>query len=224
MLREKLDKHEAVELAELLIAEINMNEDKITERIKLNNHLLQQLLGNLLCKKSSILKYIDLSEISFDGYSVSGYDFSETNAKIDPQKVKDKILIGANLKGLDLSNGNFDHVNIREVNLEGTNAHIDPQEVRDRSLFGSNLRGLDLSEANFDGVNIREANLEGTDAYIDLNSIRDHNIRDTKLNGCTLIGDITLCNTTGAVLDKATILDDYYSRSKKIIKSLFENK
>lgn len=66
--------------------------------------------------------------------------------------------------------------------------------------------------------------MEGTDAYIDLNSIKDHSIRDTNLNGCTLIGDITLCNTTGSCLYKATILDDYYSRSKRMIKSLFENK
>ena len=167
----KLKSEEKDELIELLVQEIDHNKEKIKERLKLDNQLLQLFISYNIEKISNYLKYIDLSEIDFKGIKIRGLNLSETNAKIDPQAVWNEDLEFTNLKGIDLRNANFDGVAICGANLEGTGAKIDPQTIWAKDLRGTNLKGLDLSDADFTGVTISGANLEDTGARINLETV-----------------------------------------------------
>ncbi len=171
------------------------------ERMKIQKSLLQYLLPTLLESitiKEEILKYLDLSEVSFDGINIEWKNFKDSNANIDPQTVQGKTLFFTNLKGVDLSHANFTGVDIKFANLENTGAQIDPQLIKNKSLYDTNVKGctfVNLSyldsikriPVDFTDVDIQFANLEDTGAQIDPQLIKDKSLTGTNVKGCTFV-------------------------------------
>ena len=128
----------------------------------------------------------DLSDYDFTDVDVQNLCLNGTNAHIDPQKVKDKSLLGTFLERLDLSNADFTGVNLKFCHLKDTNAHIDPQKVKDKDLSYADLSGLDLSDADFTGVNLNNCNLKDTNAKIDPQKVKNKDLSFTTLTGLDL--------------------------------------
>ncbi len=185
------------------------------ERMKIQKDLLQYLLPELLkiiTKGEEILKYLDLSEASFDGIDVTHKNFKDSNANIDPQTIQGKTLFHTNLKGVDLSHANFTGVDIKFANLEDTNAQIDPQLIKYKFLYGTNAKGctfINLSSLNslkrepadFTGVDIRWANLENTNAQIDPQLIENKSLKYTNVKGL----DLSHANFNGVYIQEANL-------------------
>lgn len=191
------------------IVKENKDSLKEGERIQFNsavlNHLVTEFTDNyfnLSREDRSMLRYIDLSEVCFDNRKVSERDYSNCNAKIDPQKVKNKNLYRTNLKNVDMHLYDFTDVEVERANLEGTGANIDPQRVKNKSLYNTNLAGLNLSDKEFDGVGVVGANLEGTGANIDPQTVFTKDLRLTRLKGLNLRDkDFTGVRIDGADLE-----------------------
>ncbi|HAB67128.1 MAG TPA: hypothetical protein DCE23_07150 [Firmicutes bacterium] len=81
--------------------------------VKVNEHYE----FNPLFLAPGILKYVDLSIISFQDVKVSGIDLSYTNANIDPQKVYKKDMSNGKYCGLDFNLGDFTDVNIDKADF-----------------------------------------------------------------------------------------------------------
>ncbi len=236
------------EIAILLKGELVKYSKKIwkKERIKIEKELLQCLLPELLniikCNEE-ILKYLDLSEVSFDGIDVTWKNFKDSNANIDPQLIKGKSLDSTNVKGCTLINrsspdspADFTGVNIKNANLENTNAQIDPQLIKDKSLYRANIKGCTLinqsspdsmkkEPADFTGIDIRVANLEDTGAQIDPQLIEEKCLYHTNLKGCILINrsspdspaDFTNIDIEGANLERTgAIINPHTVRGQRI--------
>ncbi len=170
-------------------------------RIKIQKDLLQCLLPKLLeiiTIEEEILKYLDLSEVSFAGIDVTYTNFKDSNANIDPQTVKDQTLYKTNLQNCNMAGEDFWDVLIEEANLENTNAQIDPQLIKNKSLYNTNVKGctfinrsssdpMKREPADFTGVDIRFANLENTNAQIDPQLIKNKTLHYTNAKGCTFI-------------------------------------
>ena len=135
------------------------------EKVHIDTSLLQVLIQDIIRGKykfpNELLKIMDLSLIDFSDINITGVDFRDTNANIDPQTVKYKSLDHTNLSGLDMSDKCFDGCSIMYANLSNTSANIDPQTIDEKSLYGANLENLDLSFKCFDDVCIANTNLEG---------------------------------------------------------------
>lgn len=65
-----------------------------------------------------ILKYINLSIVSFDNVKVSGLDLSYTDARINPQTVYNKDMSNGKYCGLDFNLCSFDGVNIENADFK----------------------------------------------------------------------------------------------------------
>ena len=61
------------------------------------------------------LKYYDLLMVDFEGCLVSGIDFSDTNARINPQEVYNKYMSNGNYSGVIILNYNMTGVNIENA-------------------------------------------------------------------------------------------------------------
>lgn len=135
-------------------------------------------------KIASTYHEVDWSIVSFDDYDISGWDFSNTNVDINPQKVFRKSLWGVNLTNVDMSGKSFDGVSISCANLTNTNADIDPQKVYNKDLSNCILNGLDFQGKSFDGVDICGTNFEGAkNLDIDFQKLASNNLRKTNLRG-----------------------------------------
>lgn len=63
----------------------------------------------------------DFKDKSFDGVYIFGTDFSNaTNVHINPQKIKNKSIIKANVDGVDFDNNSFEGVHVTETNIENS--------------------------------------------------------------------------------------------------------
>ena len=142
------------------------------ERVKIDKYILEDLLFRKVVRDGKIvkyistacfddaLKYIDLSEISFDGVDFDCrraheegiisdcVDLSNTNAKIDFSKAASNVLSDVFFRNVDLSNSNIKYIKkIRDVILSNTNIKIsDFDGVDADEVF---LDGIDLSGRNF---------------------------------------------------------------------------
>ena len=150
-----------------------------------------------------LLRKLDLSELDFTGWDISNLDLSYTNAKINPQTVRDKSLQGTNCKGLDFSNVDFTDVDIEGANLEETGANIDPQTIKDKSLWETNCTSLNLRDKDFNEVYVVRASLEGTGASINPQTIKYKSLEKTNCTGLNFIGkDFTGVDIEGANLEE----------------------
>lgn len=145
-----------------------------SEKIYLDKELLEQLLFNTMTieldssygfyygKKVQAktiswrglyLKYIDLSEVSFDDVIWENNNLSETNAYIDFRKSfsvkwrKPLVLHNCSFRGVDLSNNVIDYnCCIDDCNLSNTGLKLDLNSKCIMTIKNSDLRGLDLSK------------------------------------------------------------------------------
>ncbi len=217
------------EIATLLKGQLIRYSKKIwkKERIKIQKDLLQCLLPTLLeiiTKEEEILKYLDLSEVSFDDMDVSYTNFKDSNANIDPQMVKGKKLYKANLQNCNMVGKDFTGVNIQGANLENTNAQINPQLIKEKSLYRTNVKGctfinqsstdsMKSKPADFTGVDIQYANLENTNAQIDPQLIENKSLEHANLKGLDLshanFKGVAICGAnlerTGAIINPHTV-------------------
>ena len=75
-----------------------------------------------------ILEKIDFTDIDFEGFKASGYDFSKLhNVNIDVEKVYNKDLSNSNLSGVDLF-GDFSEVDL--ANADISNATIEESKLK----------------------------------------------------------------------------------------------
>lgn len=168
----------AKELAELLSDNVLKYVETYgkVERLSVNDHLLKRLLGDLmyLNEENSVLRYIDLSRVSFEGEQLIKHNLEGTNANIDPQLVKNKDLREATLRGLDMRGKDFTGVNIDRTNLEDTGAFIDIDTIKFGYIYGAKLKGctvtnvpdMYLGREELKGANIKEGYCEESKKYI----------------------------------------------------------
>lgn len=136
-------------------------------------------------KGVSLLKYIELKDIIFEGQNVEGIDFTDTNADIIPQKVKNASLKNTTLNGLDFQGKSFKGINVEGANFEGaTNVDLDPQKIQNRSLNGTILSGIDFKNKSFDNVIVTMANFTGA-TNVDLDP---QTVEYSSLYGAVLCG------------------------------------
>ncbi len=150
---------------------------------------------------TKFLRKLDLSEIDFSEENIENWDLSDTNIKLNLQKMKKKSLYLTNCRGLDLSSADFTGVYIEGANLEGTHAKINPQVVSGKSLYQTNCRGLDLSSADFTGVDIEYSNLEGTRAKINPQVLFRKSLHGTNCQGL----DLSSADFTGVYIEGSNL-------------------
>ena len=110
----------------------------------------------------SILKKLDLSEVSFDDFLAENVDFSGLyGVKLNPQKVYSKSLCCSVLDGVEIT-GSFDDVNVERTNFKGIlgNNKINPQTLNSKSLYGTNLSGIEII-GSYNNVNVERTNFKG---------------------------------------------------------------
>lgn len=73
---------------------------------------------------AAFIKYIDFTSILFDNVDISGVDFSETNAHINPQTVYKKNLSNCKFADVDFNGADFLGVNICGADFTGSILHF----------------------------------------------------------------------------------------------------
>lgn len=167
-----LNKSQTKELAQLIEDFIpdylkQREESIVASRLSLDKELLQMLLATLVEDYCHILKYIDLSEVSFAGIDISRKNFESTNANIDPQTVYCRDLTYTILKGLNMDGKSFKGTLIKGANLEDTNAFINIETIY-TGIDGAILKGCIVTNVSEDIKDNKE--LEGAtiiDSYYD---------------------------------------------------------
>lgn len=140
----------------------NENENKIKDD-DLIQYLLKTILNEERRTSEKILKYLDLSNIKFDDQDIVFIDFTNTNAKIDPQKIHLKHMGYTKLNGLDFKDKSFDNVYISGVDFTGAkNVIINPQKIANKNLKNSIVKGVDFNNYSFEGVNTTNTKFEGS--------------------------------------------------------------
>ena len=108
------------------------------------------------------LPYIDLSNVDFKDQDITYIDFTNTNAKLNPQTVKRKDHTHAILNGIDYKGCIWDGTRLSFTNFEGTkNVNLNPQTVMYPSLYGCILKGIDFKDKSFKGVGLEYTDLRG---------------------------------------------------------------
>jgi len=134
-------------------------------------------------KTIELLKKIDFSNVSFDGFIFEKYRFDFNGfqgIKINPQTLGEKTLNGSKVAGIEFT-GSFDEINIVNVNFEGSvGAVINPQTIKSKCLYNTKLKGVTI-EGSFDGCGIDGANFTGSVGA----KINPQNIASQKLVCCT---------------------------------------
>lgn len=196
-------------------------------KIKLGKDITEFLLDGIMhydVGDQRVLKFIDLSKISFAGRKVRRVDFRGTNANIDPQTVKDKSLEGANFEGIDMSGKCFDGCIICYADLSYTNAIINPQTIVGKNLAYTGCSGLDLSQADFTDVLVKGAYFKNAKLNLDPQTVAGKDLELTILENVDMSGkkfdgcNLSWCNltNTNAVLDLRSINIDALCGSKLI--------
>lgn len=178
---------------------------KTIKKIKLGKEATEILLDGIMhydVGDQRVLKFIDLEGISFASRGVRRVDFRGTNADVDPQKVEDKNIEGANFEGIDMSDKCFDGCVICHTNLSYTNAIINPQAVYDKDLSETKCDGLDLSHADFTDVYVKDASFKNAKINLDPQVVLGKILEGTNLENVDM-GDkdfsgckIRWCNLT----------------------------
>lgn len=97
-------------------------------RLRVESEIAEAILFNVdedekktFAFSNDLMKKIDFSGISFDGFDCNGFDFSQyKGVTLDPQKVYNRDLRNAKLKGVTIIN-TFDDVLLDGVDSTGMN-------------------------------------------------------------------------------------------------------
>lgn len=125
------------------------------QRLKINPIILNEIFFDRNDEpnfKNYEMRKLDLSEVNFENRFLRGYDYSYTNANIDPQKVIGKILSNTNLEGVNMVDKDFTDVDIYGTNLKNTGATIDLNTIK----------GEIYDLADLEGCNVINNDLENT--------------------------------------------------------------
>lgn len=152
-------------------------------------YLLDIILDQERKTGKKILKYIDLTDVSFENQNVEGIDFRCTNAKINPQEVKEKSLKNCFLFGL------FDGKSFDDVLVTGTDftmarlVNLDPQTVKYKTLGNAKLGKIDFKGKSFDDVYVFGANFKDAEnVNLDPQTVKDKTLAHTNLCGIDFEG------------------------------------
>ena len=182
------------------------------EKIKMPKKTLEILLDGIMhydVGDQRVLKFIDLSDISFDGRCVRRVDFRGTNANVDPQTVEYKNIEGAIFEGIDMSDKCFDDCVICHTNLNYTNAKINPQRVYKKDFEQTKCEGLDFTGEDFTSAYVQFASFKNCKIDIDPQKLFGRCLEGTNLENVDMTGkcfddcELRWCNltNTNAVLD-----------------------
>lgn len=143
---------------------IKRNKELMKKRYK-DDEIISLILDEISAHEREgehILQYIDLSNIDFKDQDIREIDFTNTNANIDPQTIKDKNLSYTILSGLDFEGKSFKDAHVYGANFTGTkNVDLDPQLVAFKSLYKCILTDVDFKGKSFDGVSIEKSDFTG---------------------------------------------------------------
>lgn len=161
----------------------------------------------------SILKKLDLSEVSFDDFLAENVDFSGLyGVKLNPQKVYSKSLCCSVLDGVEIT-GSFDDVNVERTNFKGIlgNNKINPQKIYSKSLFCTKLCDMEIT-GSFDGVDLENTDFRGIVGNNILNpqAVKLKTLHGTILENINIIGSFE-----GVDTEEMKII---YNRQKKLNK------
>ena len=129
-----------------------LNDKEKIKEDELIQYLLDVILDQERKQKIKILRYLNLENINFKDQNIEGIDFRCTNAKINPQEIKDKSLKNCILYGL------FDGKSFDDVLVTGTDftsarlVNLDPQKVKYKTLGNAKLGEIDFKGKSFDDV------------------------------------------------------------------------
>ncbi len=132
-----------------------------------------------------ILKELDLTNINFDNQNVEGIDFTDTNATINPQTVKNK-----SLKYTILPQGNYESISFKNTNIQGTNfknttnVKINIQKIKEKDIRNTILKGVDFQDIPFDNALVTKANFTGAKNI----NLDPQTLAQPTLYGCILNG------------------------------------
>ncbi len=128
-----------------------------------------------------LLPYIDLTNISFKNQNITQINFTETNAQINPQTIKNKDFSYAILNGLDFKDCIWDGTKLCFTNFDGaTNVDLDPQTVLYPSLYGCILKGIDFKGKSFKGVGLQHTDFRGAhNVIININEVYNKDLKTT---------------------------------------------
>ncbi|MBT4483707.1 MAG: hypothetical protein HOC71_08525 [Candidatus Latescibacteria bacterium] len=139
------------------------------------------------------LSSMDLSGVDFSGADLTGSNLSGTN--LFKAKLKQAILINANLKSAELSGADLTGAFMEEVNA--SRAGLGMACLKSANLFRANLEGSTLSMTNFEKADLRGVSLRNS-------RIREAKIIDADLTNADLRGaDMALCDVTGTTFNNA---------------------
>ena len=177
------------ELVEIINKKLkNADEEKIKSD-ELIQYLLDVILEQERKQKIKILEYLNLENINFKDQNIEGIDFRCTNAKINPQEIKDKSLKNCFLFGL------FDGKSFDNVLVTGTDftlarlVNLDPQKVKYKTLGNAKLGEIDFKGKSFDDVYVFGANFtDAENVNLDPQTVKDKTLAHTNLCGIDFEG------------------------------------
>lgn len=158
------------------------------EKINFNDIIDIELILDLILederKGIRLLPYIDFENTNFTNQNITHIDFSNTNARPNPQTVKNKDYSYTILNGMDCTDMNFDGAHFCCTNFKGAkNISIDPQKIAHKSLYGCICYGIDFEGKSFKGVSLIKTNLIGArNVKINKNEIWNRNLNETLLD------------------------------------------
>ena len=165
--------------------------------------------GNL---QNAQLGSLELQEINFNGFDLSGATFS--NTQLQNADFGDANLTGAAFVGAQLAEANLGSANLTEAQL--SNGQLQNAILTGANLTGAELSGAQLMEANLTGANL-------TDAVLEQAQLRDANLTSANLTGANFrnaqLARVTLNDTiiAGADLGGTGISFEQLASTKSFI-------
>lgn len=152
-------------LRSILIEELNQYTGWEPVPLNFESELLRKIMfteGKFYEELKDVVKKINFSNVSFDGFDASMYDFSSLRGvKINPQTIKDKNLTNTICQDVEFI-GPFDGAQIDEANFTGSKgAKINPQTIFNKSLYGTICANVEFI-GTFDGTLTEGASFKGS--------------------------------------------------------------
>ena len=178
------------------------------QKIDFEGHInIQDILDLILQDERRgihLLKFIDLTNIKFDNQNIEYVDFTDTNAKINPQTIRNRSLIGCTLKGVHLEKSNLKGVKTFKATLNEVETYVPKSNIINSTKFHIqkliktnpsilsellncerngfhilqhyNLLGVDFSNQNVEGIDFSKTN-----ANIDPQTVKNKSLKYTTL-------------------------------------------
>ena len=152
------------------------------------NEILDLILNDER-KGIRLLPYINLLNANFENQDITYIDFTNVNAKINPQTVKNKDFTHTILNGLDFEEKKWNDVRLEHTDFTGaTNVIIEPKKVLYPSLYGCICNGVNFNWNSFKGVGLAYTDLRGAQkVQINETEVWNETLKTTKLDDNAII-------------------------------------